>query len=165
MRKNQGWTIASYLLTHERTNIAGIGFSVAGLQRLKVNARAVHKGGRPLIEDPLFAARLARVEIELENLKTTNLCVLAAAAGGAPPGPQAALLRILGTQIRQEIFALTRRAMRPYALPWVEEADQALGPPGAATAALQCFNHRKLSIFGGSNEIQKNIVAKAVLGL
>lgn len=169
--ENQGWTIAKYLLTYERTNLAGIGFSVAGLERLKVIARAVHKGGRPLIEEPLFAARLARVEIELDNLKTTNLRVLAAVAGGGAPGPQSSLLKILGTQVRQEILSLTRRAMGPYALPWIEEAltlegaDQALGPPGAATAALQYFNHRKLSIFGGSNEIQKNIIAKAVLGL
>ncbi|MCX7663468.1 MAG: acyl-CoA dehydrogenase family protein [Tepidimonas fonticaldi] len=169
--ENQGWTIAKYLLTYERTNIAGIGFSVAGLERLKVIARAVHKGGRPLIEDPLFAARLARVEIELENLKTTNLRVLAAVAGGGAPGPQSSLLKILGTQVRQEILSLTRRAVGPYALPWIEAAltlegaDQAVGPAGAASAASQYFNYRKLSIFGGSNEIQKNIVAKTVLGL
>ncbi|MEW6694039.1 MAG: acyl-CoA dehydrogenase family protein [Pseudomonadota bacterium] len=169
--ENQGWTIAKYLLTYERTNIAGVGFSVAGLERLKTIARLVRKGGRPLIEDPLFAARLARVEIELENLKTTNLRVLAAVAGGGAPGPESSLLKILGTQIRQEILSLTRRAMGPYARPWIEaaltleRADEAVGPPGAASAAAQYFNHRKLSIFGGSNEIQKNIVAKAVLGL
>ncbi|MDM7464209.1 acyl-CoA dehydrogenase family protein [Tepidimonas taiwanensis] len=170
-QENQGWTIAKYLLTYERTNIAGVGFSVAGLERLKVVARRVHKGGRPLIEDPLFAARLARVEIALENLKTTNLRVLASVAGGGAPGAESSLLKVLGTQIRQEILSLTRRAMGPYALPWIEEAltleraDAAVGPPGAASAAAQYFNYRKLSIFGGSNEIQKNIIAKAVLGL
>jgi len=169
--ENQGWSIAKYLLTYERTNIAGVGFSVAGLERLKAIARAVHKAGRPLIEDPLFAARLARVEIELENLKTTNLRLLAAVAGGGAPGPESSLLKILGTQIRQEILSLTRRAMGPYALPWIEDAltlegaDRAVGPAGAASAAAQYFNYRKLSIFGGSNEIQKNIVAKTVLGL
>lgn len=169
--ENQGWTIAKYLLTYERTNIAGVGFSVAGLQRLKVIAQRVLRGGRPLIDDPLFAARLARVEIELENLKTTNLRVLASVAGGGAPGPQSSLLKVLGTQIRQEILSLTRRAMGPYALPWIEEAltlhgaHEAVGPEGAASAAVQYFNHRKLSIFGGSNEIQKNIVAKTVLGL
>lgn len=170
-QENQGWTIAKYLLTYERTNIAGVGFSVAGLERLKVMAQRVQYGGRPLIDDPLFAARLARIEIELENLKTTNLRVLASVAGGGAPGPQSSLLKILGTQIRQEILSLTRRAMGPYALPWIEEAltlegmDQAVGPAGAASAAVQYFNHRKLSIFGGSNEIQRNIVAKTVLGL
>lgn len=169
--ENQGWSIAKYLLTYERTNIAGVGFSVAGLERLKIIARAVHKAGRPLIDDPLFAARLARVEIELGNLKTTNLRVLASAAGGAAPGVYSSLLKILGTQIRQEILSLTRRAMGPYALPWIEEAlslqgaDQGVGPVGAATAAAQYFNHRKLSIYGGSNEIQKNIIAKAMLAL
>ena len=169
--ENQGWTIAKYLLTYERTNLAGVGLSVAALQRLKVLAARIHQGGRPLLEDPLFAARLARVEIELENLKTTQLRVLATAAGGGAPGAESSLLKILGTQIRQEIQSLTRRAVGPYALPWIEAAltlegaEQAVGPPGAATAALQYFNTRKLSIFGGSNEIQKNIVAKAVLGL
>ena len=169
--ENQGWTIAKYLLTYERTNIAGVGLSLAALQRLKAIARAVHKGDRPLIEDPLFAARLARVEIELDNLQTTQLRVVAAVAGGGAPGPESSLLKILGTQIRQEIQSLTRRAVGAYALPWIEEAltlegaDQAIGPPGAASAALQYFNLRKLSIFGGSNEIQKNIIAKAVLGL
>ncbi|MDT7929424.1 acyl-CoA dehydrogenase family protein, partial [Tepidimonas sp.] len=80
--ENQGWTIAKYLLTYERTNIAGVGLSLAALQRLKVIARAVHKAGRPLIEDPLLAARLARVEIDLDNLQTTLLRVQAAVAGG-----------------------------------------------------------------------------------
>ncbi|WP_058615683.1 acyl-CoA dehydrogenase family protein [Tepidimonas taiwanensis] len=169
--ENQGWTIAKYLLTYERTNIAGVGLSLAALQRLKVIARAVHKGGRPLIEDPLFAARLARVEIDLDNLQTTQLRVLAAVAGGGAPGPESSLLKILGTQIRQEIQSLMRRAVGVYALPWIDEAltlegaDQAVGPPGAASAATQYFNLRKLSIFGGSNQIQKNIIAKAVLGL
>ncbi|TSE34784.1 acyl-CoA dehydrogenase family protein [Tepidimonas charontis] len=169
--ENQGWTIAKYLLTYERTNIAGVGFAVAALERLKTIARIVHKGGRPLIEDPLFAARVARVEIDLENLKTTNLRVLATVAGGGAPGPHSSLLKVLGTQIRQEILSLTRRAVGPYALPWItqalmlEGADQAVGPPGAASAAAQYFNHRKLSIFGGSNEIQKNIIAKEILGL
>lgn len=85
-QENQGWTVAKYWLTYERTNIAGVGFSVAGLERLKVMAQRVQRGGRPLIEDPLFAAWLARVEIELENLKTTQLRVLASVAGGARRG-------------------------------------------------------------------------------
>jgi alkylation response protein AidB-like acyl-CoA dehydrogenase len=169
--ENQGWSIAKYLLTYERTNIAGVGFSMAALERLKLIAQRVQKGGRPLIEDPLFAARMARVEIELENLKTTNLRVLAGSTGGAASGALSSLLKILGTQVRQEILSLTRRAVGPYALPWIEEAltlegmHEAVGPSGAASAAPQYFNHRKLSIYGGSNEIQKNIVAKTVLGL
>ncbi|MGK3811030.1 acyl-CoA dehydrogenase family protein, partial [Enterococcus faecium] len=76
------WSCAKYLLTYERTNIAGIGFSVAALQRLKKIAATQRSHGRPLADDPLFAARMARVEIDLENMKTTNLRVISAVAGG-----------------------------------------------------------------------------------
>ena len=169
--ENKGWTCAKYLLTYERTNIAGVGFSVAALEKLKAIASRVMKNGQPLAADPLFAARLAKVEIDLENMKTTNLRVIAAVAGGGAPGAESSMLKIRGTEIRQEILSLTRRAMGPYALPYREAAlhggdDQPpLGPPGAASAAAAYFNYRKLSIFGGSNEIQKNIISKMILGL
>ncbi len=171
--ENRGWTCAKFLLTYERTNIAGVGFSVAALDRLRVVAGKVRKAGRPLAEDPLFAARLARVEIELENMKTTNLRVLAAVAGGGAPGAESSMLKIRGTEIRQEISSLMRRALGPYALPFADEAlgaeapdaDAALGPAEAHGAAAQYFNNRKLSIYGGSNEIQKNIIAKMIVGL
>ncbi len=169
--ENRGWTCAKYLLTYERTNIAGVGFSVAALERLKAIAAKQKANGRPLAEDPAFAARLARVEIELENMKTTNLRVIAAVAGGGVPGAESSMLKIRGTQIRQEISALTRRAMGPYAQPFIAEALQEgyegapIGPREAAPAAAQYFNNRKLSIFGGSNEIQRNIISKMILGL
>ncbi|MBN3728935.1 acyl-CoA dehydrogenase family protein [Burkholderia sp. Ac-20379] len=168
--ENRGWTYAKFLLTYERTNIAGVGFSVAALERLRAVAAKRIKHGRPLADDPLFAARFARVEIELENMKTTNLRVLAAVAGGGAPGAESSMLKIRGTEIRQEIASLMRRAMGPYAIPFPDaalEADDAepLGPPEAASAAAQYFNNRKLSIYGGSNEIQKNIVAKTIVGL
>jgi len=169
--ENKGWTYAKYLLTYERTNIAGVGFSVAGLERLKRIARKVQRNGRPLSEDPSFAARMARVEIDLENMKTTNLRVIAAVAGGGVPGAESSMLKIRGTEIRQEIFSLTRRAMGPYAQPFIEEAlyegyeQEPVGPEEAASAASMYFNNRKLSIFGGSNEIQKNIISKMILGL
>src|SRR5690606_14249638 len=120
--ENKGWTCAKYLLTYERTNIAGVGFSVAAMERLKSIAARVKKNGKPLAQDPLFAARMAQVEIELENMKTTNLRVIAAVAGGGAPGAESSMLKIKGTVIRQELNALTRRAMGPYALPFVEEA-------------------------------------------
>ncbi len=169
--ENKGWTCAKYLLTYERTNIAGVGFSVAGLEKLKaVASRVLHKG-MPLLQDPMFAARLAKVEIDLENMKTTNLRVIAAVAGGGVPGAESSMLKIRGTEIRQELLALMRRAMGPYALPFVEEALHVgydgpwSGPDEARAAAAQYFNYRKLSIFGGSNEIQKNIISKMILGL
>ena len=169
--ENKGWTYAKYLLTYERTGIAGVGFCVAALAKLKVIAAKVHKNGKPLDQDPLFAARMAQVEIDLENMKTTNLRVIAAVAGGGVPGAESSMLKIRGTEIRQEILSLIRRAMGPYALPFIEEAQYAgyaeppVGPAEAATAAANYFNYRKLSIFGGSNEIQKNIISKMILGL
>jgi len=119
----------------------------------------------------MFATRLAKVEIDLENMKTTNLRVIAAVAGGGVPGAESSMLKIRGTEIRQEISSLARRAMGPYAQPFIEEAlhesfnDEAVGPEEAAPLASQYFNNRKLSIFGGSNEIQKNIISKMILGL
>ena len=169
--ENKGWTYAKYLLTYERTGIAGVGFCIAALAKLKVIAAQVMKNGKPLDQDPLFAARMAQVEIDLENMKTTNLRVIAAVAGGGVPGAESSMLKIRGTEIRQEILSLMRRAVGPYALPFIEEAqyegyaEEPVGPKEAATAAANYFNYRKLSIFGGSNEIQKNIISKMILGL
>jgi alkylation response protein AidB-like acyl-CoA dehydrogenase len=169
--ENKGWTYAKYLLTYERTNIAGVGFSVAALERLRRVAAKVQRNGRPLADDPSFAARMARVEIDLENMKTTNLRVIAAVAGGGVPGAESSMLKIRGTEIRQEISSLMRRAMGPYARPFIDEAldegygEPPVGPEEAASAAATYFNNRKLSIFGGSNEIQKNIISKMILGL
>ena len=169
--ENKGWNCAKYLLTYERTNLAGVGFGVAALERLKQVAARQRKNGRPLADDPAFAARMARVEIELENMKTTNLRVIAAVAGGGVPGAESSMLKIRGTEIRQEISSLLRRALGPYALPFIAEAledgwDGApVGPAEAAPAAAQYFNYRKLSIYGGSNEVQRNIISKMILGL
>ena len=169
--EDKGWTYAKYLLTYERTGIAGVGFSMAGLEKLKAIAQRVQRNGKPLIEDPQFATRLAKVEIDLENMKTTNLRVIAAVAGGGVPGAESSMLKIKGTVIRQEILSLIRRAMGPYALPFIEAAqyseyaESPVGEPEAATAACAYFNYRKLSIFGGSNEIQRNIISKMILGL
>ncbi len=170
-QENKGWTCAKFLLTYERTNIAGVGFSVAALARVKDVARRMMSQGKPLLQDPLFAARVARVEIALDNMKTTNLRVIAAVAGGGAPGVESSMLKILGTEIRQELTSLLRRALGPQALPFPEdalnaEADAPIaggGPQEAHFAAASYFNNRKLSIFGGSNEIQKNIIAKTML--
>ncbi|GLU32448.1 acyl-CoA dehydrogenase family protein [Trinickia caryophylli] len=169
--ENRGWTYAKYLLTYERTNIAGVGFSMAALERLRHVAGQILENGRPLAEDSLFAARVARVTIDLENMKTTNLRMIAAAAGGATPGVQSSMLKVRGTQIRQTLASLMRRALGPYARPFVDEAfDEGydggpLGPVDVFDAAKSDFNQYKLSIYGGSNEIQKNIIAQALLGL
>ncbi|MGI9523802.1 MAG: acyl-CoA dehydrogenase family protein [Hyphomicrobiaceae bacterium] len=169
--ENSGWTYAKYLLTYERTGIAGVGFSKLGLDHLKLVARTQRKDGKPLIDDPLFAARLAKVEIDLMAMEIFNLRVVAAAGDDKAPGPESSLLKIKGTVIRQEITDLLRRAVGPYAAPFVPEAfddgynEEPIGPDGAMMYARGYFNMRKLSIFGGSNEIQRNIVAKHLLEL
>nr|WP_174821220.1 acyl-CoA dehydrogenase family protein [Ruegeria arenilitoris] len=166
--ENKGWTYAKYLLTHERTNIAGVGFSQAGLDMVKRIARIESANGRPLIENPHFAARLARVEIDLMAMATTNMRIISQAAAGQAPGVESSMLKVKGTIIRQEINDLARRAVGPYAMPFASEAvagdNDPIGPDYAAPVAAQYFNNRKLSIFGGSNEIQRGIIAKVKMG-
>ncbi|WP_304951440.1 acyl-CoA dehydrogenase family protein [Sulfitobacter sp.] len=167
--ENKGWTYAKYLLTHERTNIAGVGFSQAGLQAVKRIARSEMAGGRPLIENPHFAARVAQAEIDLMAMATTNLRIISKAAAGQAPGVESSMLKVKGTIIRQEINDLARRAAGVYAMPFASEAvagsnDALPDPNDAGPVAAQYFNNRKLSIFGGSNEIQRQIIAKTMLG-
>ena len=173
--ENRGWTYAKFLLGHERTNIAGIGIAKRELARLKRIAARECQRGRPLVEDPLFAAQVAQVEVDLWALEITNLRVLSAERQSPAMGPEASILKIKGTEIHQTISELLMRAVGPYALPLRAEAmeagwqfDPTREPPGpryASTLASSYFNQRKLSIFGGSNEIQKNIIAKMIVGL
>jgi len=167
-QENQGWTIAKFLLTHERTNIAGVGFSTQAFEQLSQFARHKRPSGKRLIDDPLFAARLARIEIDLEAMKITNLRMLSDAQKNGAPGPESSMLKITGTEIRQSLNDLARRALGPAAAPFPSEAlegNAALVPADHAANAMRYFNNRKISIFGGSNEIQKNILTKAMLEL
>jgi len=169
--ESQGWTYAKFLLGHERTNIAGIGIAKRELARLKRIAAAERKLGRPLLDDPLFAAKVAQVEIDLMALEITNLRVLSAEREKRGPGPEASILKIKGSEIQQAISELLMQAAGPYAQPFLSEAmdlggaGEAVGPAHSATLAAQYCNLRKLSIYGGSNEIQKNIVSRMILGL
>ncbi|MFA6312060.1 MAG: acyl-CoA dehydrogenase family protein [Sterolibacterium sp.] len=169
--ENQGWTYAKFLLGHERTNIAGIGIAKRELARLKRVAAAERKLGRPLLDDPLFAARLAQVEIDLMALEITNLRVLSAEKEKRAPGPEASILKIKGSEIQQAISELLMQAVGPYAQPFRYEAlditwtGEAVGPAYSTPLAANYCNQRKLSIFGGSNEIQKNIISQMILGL
>ncbi|WP_349359134.1 acyl-CoA dehydrogenase family protein [Stappia sp.] len=169
--ENKGWTYAKYLLTHERTNIAGVGFANAALENLARIAALECAGGRPLAEEPLFAAKMAELEIQLMAMATTNLRVIARAAAGQAPGAESSMLKIKGTVIRQEINALTRTAVGPYAAPFPSELldeganAEPVGPDYALPATRQYFNNRKLSIYGGSNEVQRAIIGKALLDL
>ena len=169
--ENAGWTYAKFLLGHERTNIAGIGIAKRELARLKRLASLETKNGKPLIKDPLFAARVAQVEIDLTALEITNLRVLSAEAERRAPGPEASILKIKGTEIQQAITELLVQAVGPYGLQLRREAMAAgyqgddVGPFYAVPLAANYLNMRKLSIYGGSNEIQKNIISQMILGL
>jgi alkylation response protein AidB-like acyl-CoA dehydrogenase len=169
--ENKGWTCAKYLLTHERTGLAGIGASKAALTSLKRIATKQQKNGKPLIEDAMFRAQIAEVEMSLMAAEMSTLRIVAAASEGGVPGSESSILKVQGTEIRQAITHLMRKALGPYALPFLpEEMDlnydgELLVGDYAAPLAPQYFNMRKLSIFGGSNEIQKNIVSKMILEL
>ena len=166
--ENKGWTYAKYLLTHERTNIAGVGYSQAGLESVKRIAKAERANGKPLIQNPHFAARLAQVEIDLMAMATSNMRIISKAAAGQAPGVESSMLKVKGTIIRQELNDLARRAVGPYAMPFpsetVEGDNDPIGPDYAAPVSAAYFNNRKLSIFGGSNEIQRGIIAKVKMG-
>jgi len=147
--EGKGWTVAKYLLGHERMNTARIGGSRRELEKLKELAATQMKNGKPLIEDTRFRDRLTRVEVELMALELTNLRFLDQLRGGKPPGAEVSMLKIRGTEIQQ---ALTELAM------------DAAGPAEVTLAKRYC-NFRKTSIYAGSNEIQRNIIAKMSLGL
>ncbi len=167
--ENKGWTYAKFLLGHERSNIAGIGISKREIARLKQVAAAEQKNGKPLLEDALFSAKVAQIEVDLMALEMTNLRVLSDEANEKAPGPAASILKIKGTEIQQAITELLVAAVGPYALVFREEAatdeEGDIGPRHAAGLGAHYCNMRKLSIFGGSNEIQKNIISQQLLGL
>jgi alkylation response protein AidB-like acyl-CoA dehydrogenase len=173
--ENKGWTYAKFLLGHERTGIAGVGRSKRELHKLKELAKQESADGRPLIEDQRFRDRIAQVELELMALEITNLRVISAEGEKQrAPGPEASILKIKGSEIQQMLTELQMQALGHYALPYLPEALDAdwKGDPmmpayadDAASLSGHYFNYRKTSIYGGSNEIQKNIISQMILGL
>jgi len=166
--ENKGWTYAKFLLVNERSGIAGVARSKKAILRLREIARAETIDGRPLVETDEFARKIADLEIDLTALEYTELRTLAQESKGQMAGPESSILKIKGTEVQQRITELTVEAIGYYAYPY----DRAFGdnefPPGpdyAVGQSGQYFNMRKASIYGGSNEIQRNIIAKAVLGL
>jgi len=168
--ENKGWTCAKFLLAHERSGIAGVARSKRNVEKLKSIAKAeIGDDGKPLLEDDEFQRKLAELEIDLSALEMTELRVLARESAGKGPGPESSLLKIKGTEIQQRLTELTLEAVGNYAQPYTRELpggnEFAIGPDYARSAAPIYFNWRKASIYGGSNEIQRNIIAKMVLGL
>ncbi len=164
--ENKGWTYAKYLLGHERTNIARVGNSKRELAFLKNIASEQQVDGKSLMQDLRFASKVADLEIELMALEMTVLRVVSAEASGKGPGPEASLLKVKGTEVQQCLTELMLEAIGPRALPFhVEQFDDAAKGEAIDPVAAYYFNFRKTSIYGGSNEIQKNIMTQMILGL
>jgi pimeloyl-CoA dehydrogenase large subunit len=171
--ENKGWDYAKFLLGNERTGIARVGASKERIRRLKELAALERVGDRALLEDERFSEKVAAVEVELKALEMTQLRVVAAERSrkDKKPDPASSILKIKGSEIQQRITELLMEVVGPYALPYQPEQDEEgwneppVGPDWAGTIAPTYFNSRKISIYGGSNEIQRNIIAKAILGL
>jgi len=167
--ENQGWTCAKALLAHERSGIAMVSRSKVALRRLRGLAAGIVEGGRPLFDDPVFRRKLTDVEVELLALECTELRLLADETAGHTPGVEVSMLKIRGTEVQQRLDELALEAIGPHGALRVRAALAAGAGPVAMPAAVDVadtyFNMRKTSIFGGSNEIQRNILARAVLGL
>jgi pimeloyl-CoA dehydrogenase large subunit len=174
-QENRGWDYAKFLLGNERTGIARVGISKERIRRLKELASLEFSGGKPMMEDPRFRAKVSAVEIELKALEMTQMRVVAGESKRRDnkPDPASSILKIKGSEISQNITDLLMEVVGPFALPFRsdEEAEAdasgelAIAPDYAGTLAPTYFNYRKVSIYGGSNEIQKNIITKAILGL
>lgn len=164
--QDKGWTYAKALLAHERTGMAEVADSKRMLDKLKLRATAEVNGGKPMIEDPVFQMRLSDIEMELMALEYTELRVFASMASGGVPGPESSLLKIKGTEISQSIHELQLQLASYYGGALQGElSSEVLGHSFATEARGKYMYGRAATIYGGSNEVQRNVIAKAVLGL
>lgn len=170
-QENKGWDYAKFLLGNERAGIARVGVSKARVARIKQLAALERVGDAPLIEEPRFREKLAAVEVELKALEMTQLRVVSdeRKREKGRQNPASSILKLKGSVVQQRLTELMMEVAGPYVMPYrpVEEGrnEPPIGPEYAAGIGETYFNHRKVSIYGGSNEIQRNIIAKAVLGL
>jgi alkylation response protein AidB-like acyl-CoA dehydrogenase len=169
--ENKGWDYAKFLLGNERTGIARLGKSKERVRFAKEAARDMRAGGRPLIEDHEFRRRIAQLETELKSLEITQLRVLSASKAAGQQDPLSAVLKLKGTELLQATSELVMDTGGPLSMPdWAQELaalsnEPELGPVWATEATRSYLMLRAASIYGGTNEIMKNIVSKAVLGL
>jgi pimeloyl-CoA dehydrogenase large subunit len=170
-QENKGWDYAKFLLGNERTGIARVGASKAKIARIRELAGLEFAGERPLIESPRFLEKLAAVEVELKALEMTQLRVVSdeRKLTKGRQNPASSILKLKGSVIQQQLTELVMEVAGPYMMPYQRDFDgrnePVIGPDYATEAAPMYFNYRKVSIYGGSNEIQRNIIAKAILGL
>ena len=158
-----GWTLAKALLGHERTLIAAVGQSSRVLRRVKKIAMETTASGKRLLDDPAIRLRIAKMEVKLRSIEMANFRALAGAQLGHAPGPESSILKIRGSEVIQQMFELAMDVMGPASLTWFNE-------PGVVPADQEfvgsTFNYiRASTIYGGSNEIQRNVIAKMILGL
>jgi alkylation response protein AidB-like acyl-CoA dehydrogenase len=163
--ENKGWNYAKYLLAHERTNIADVNRAKRELERLKRIAKT-----EGVYEDSRFRDEIAKLEVDVVALEMMVLRVLSAEKSGKQSLDIAGLLKIRGSEIQQRYSELMMLAAGPFALPLIREAMEAgwqgdhVGHAHCAPLASTYFNMRKTTIYGGSNEVQRNIVSQFVLG-
>ena len=168
--ENKGWDYAKFLLGNERTGIARVGVSKARIRRIKQLAALERVGDITMMDEPHFREKVAAVEVELKALEITQLRVVADERHRerGKPNPASSILKLKGSELQQATTELLMDVVGPYILPYDDHEDGSneppVGPDYAAEAAPTYFNWRKISIYGGSNEIQRNIVAKAILG-
>jgi pimeloyl-CoA dehydrogenase large subunit len=170
--ENKGWNYAKFLLGNERSSIARVGVSKQRIQRIKQLAAIEKDGDIRLIDDTRFMEKVTQVEVELKALEMTELRLVSAdrkRGKTGKPDPASSILKLKGSEIQQATTELLMEVVGPYVLPFEPEHEEGrneppVGPDYAATAAPNYFNWRKISIYGGSNEIQRNILAKAILG-
>jgi len=171
--ENKGWTYAKYLLQFERGNAYAPRLRSA-LDKAKKLASMEQADGRPLIRDPQFAQKLAGMEIRIDSLDATELRIFSALSAGEAVGPESSMLKCAGSEAQQAISELALEACGSYAQPFMRDTWAPLRegsnaefatPEEALPVAPSYFNYRKTSIYAGSNEIQRNIMAKMVLGL
>lgn len=159
--QGQGWTYAKGLLQHERTGLAGISRSLVALEKLKEQARSVKRGNGSLMDEPAFRAKVAALEVDLMALEFTELRSLAAASAGGALGPESSIMKLKGTEIQQRIAKLTVEAGGIYSAGW----GHPVGPKFARNGMASYLSSRAYTIYGGASEVQKDVIAKNVLGI
>lgn len=165
---HKGWTCAKYLLEFERGN-AYAGRLKRGLEKVKAIANKEIDGGETVINNPSFQSKLTKLDIEIQALEMTELRILSKLSSGQNMGPESSLMKCRGTDLYQDVVELAFEAVGTYSMPFIPlhagRNDEPLGGDYASGVAPRYFNARKVSIYGGSNEIQRNIMAKLILGL
>ncbi len=166
--EGEGWTCAKYLLEFERGNPYSSGL-YQGLKKVRKMAQAQGPDGARLIDDDAFKAKLASAESQVAALEMTELRILSQLSTGQNMGPESSLMKCRGTELQQVVSELALEAAGVYAQPFQPVAwgrnEEPIGPDGVGAAAPRYFNYRKVSIYAGSNEVQRNIMAKLILGL